>query len=118
MTIQERFETLKKSGAEVPRPLELFAELDEKSALAHLDSKAATFAAGAVPSKYKYLMALAAAVALDSPSCAMNNTKLARKSGASKAEIMETIAVAKFSKSATALSTAAQALEWLVPQAD
>jgi len=26
--------------------------------------------------------------------------------------------VAKFSKSATVLSTAAQALEWLVPQAD
>lgn len=118
MTVQERFEAMSKAGAEIQRPLQLFAELDEKSTMTHLDSKTETFVAGVVPVKYKYLMALAAAVALDSPSCALNNTKQARKSGASKAEIMETIAVAKFSKSATTLSTAAQALEWLVSQTE
>jgi len=56
------------------------------------------------------LAALAAAVALDSSPCIVNNTKLAKKIGATKAEIMETIAVAKFAKSATVLSSSAQAL--------
>jgi len=118
MTITERFEAMKKSGAEVQRPLELFGELDEKSTHSHIDAKAAAFAEGALPIKYKALAAMAAAVALDSPSCIMNNMKMAKKNGATRAEIMETIAVAKFAKSATVLSSSAQALEWLVTQAE
>jgi AhpD family alkylhydroperoxidase len=118
MTIKERFEAMKKSGAEIQRPLELFGELDEKSTNAHLDSKNAAFAEGALPLKYKALAAMAAAVALDSPSCIANNMKMAKKAGASRAEIMETIAVAKFAKSATVLSNSAMALEWLAAQAE
>jgi AhpD family alkylhydroperoxidase len=117
MTIKERFESMKKSGAEVQRPLELFGELDEKSTMAHLDAKAAAFAEGALPLKYKALAAMAAAVALDSSPCILNNAKTAKKNGATKAEIMETIAVAKFAKSATVLSSSVQALEWLATQA-
>ena len=116
MTINERFESMKKAGAEVQKPLELLGTLDEKSAHAHLDIKTAAFAEGALPLKYKALVALAAAVALDSSPCIANNTKLAKKSGATKAEIMEAIAVAKFAKSATVLSAAAPALEWLASQ--
>ena len=118
MTINERFEAMKKSGADVQKPLELLGTLDEKSAHAHLDAKAAAFAEGALPLKYKALAALAAAVALDSSPCIANNTKLAKKSGATKAEIMEAIAVAKFAKSATVLSASALALEWLAGQED
>jgi AhpD family alkylhydroperoxidase len=118
MTIKERFEAMKKSGIEVQKPLELLGQLDEKSTHAHLDAKAAAFADGALPLKYKALAALSAAVALDSSPCIANNTKLAKKSGATKAEIMETIAIAKFAKSATVLSSSAAALEWLAAQAD
>jgi len=118
MTIKERFEAMKKSGIEVQKPLELLGQLDEKSTHAHLDAKAAAFADGALPLKYKALAALSAAVALDSSPCIANNTKLAKKSGATKAEIMEAIAIAKFAKSATVLSSSAAALEWLAAQAD
>lgn len=116
MNIQERFEAMKNSGAEVQRPIELFGELDGKSTIAHLDAKTAAFNAGAVPVKYKALAAVAAAVALDSTPCIMNNVKLATMNGASKAEIMEVIAVAKFAKAATVISSSAQALEWLAAQ--
>jgi alkylhydroperoxidase/carboxymuconolactone decarboxylase family protein YurZ len=109
MTIKERFEAMKRSGADVPRPLELLGELDEKAAMAHLDAKAGAFAEGVVPPKYKALAAVSAAIAL---------MKLARKNGASRAEIMEVIAVAKFAKSATVLSSSAQAMEWLSTQAE
>jgi hypothetical protein len=41
-----------------------------------------------------------------------------KKNGAARGEIMETIAVAKFAKSATALSPSAQALELLAAKAE
>ena len=115
MTLKERFDTMKKAGMDV-RPLELVGELDEKSALAHLDGRAATFGEGALSVKYKALVALGAAVALDAPACIMTNVKAAKQAGASKQEIMEAIAVAKFSKSSTVVANSVPALEWLVAQ--
>jgi len=117
MTIKERFEAMKKSGAEVQKPLEILGALDEEGAHAHLDARAAAFAPGALGVKHKALVAVAAAVALDSAPCIQNNVKLATMNGATKAEIMEAIAVAKFAKSATVVSASAPALEWLAAQA-
>ncbi|HUX39534.1 MAG TPA: carboxymuconolactone decarboxylase family protein [Rectinemataceae bacterium] len=116
MGITERLEAMKKMGREVPRPLELLGALDEKSALAHLDSRAAVFTETGLPMKYKALVALGAAVALDAPVCILNNVKTAKEAGATRSEIMEAIAVAKFSKSSTVISNSAQALEWLFAQ--
>ena len=116
MNLKERFDAMKKAGMEV-RPLELVGELDEKSAIAHLEGRAAAFAEGALAMKYKVLVALGAAIALDSPACIMNNVKAAKQAGATNQEIMEAIAVAKFSKSSTVVSNSTPALEWLVAQA-
>jgi len=116
MTIQERFEALGKSGAEVPRPLELYGKFDENAAASHLDAKAAAFGPGAIPPKYKALAAVSAAVALDSTSCIVNNVKLARSSGAGLPEVMEAIAIGRYAKGATTVSSAALALEWLATQ--
>lgn len=116
MTIQERFEAMQRNGAEIQKPMQVFGSLDEKSTHSHLDAKAQAFAPGALSVKMKALVALGAAVALDAPSCIMNNVKLAKNNGATKEEIMEAIAVAKFSKSATVLANAAPALEWLIAQ--
>lgn len=49
MSIREKFEAMKKSGVEVPRPLEVLGGLDEKLALAHMDSKAATIVSASAP---------------------------------------------------------------------
>lgn len=68
----------------------------------------------AIPGKYKALMLLSAAIALDSPAYIMNNTKLAKKSGATVEEIIEVFALAKFAKAATTLSISAPAFEWLL----
>ncbi len=118
MSIREKFEAMKKNGIEVPRPLEVLGELNEKLALAHIDTKAATFVPGALTAKYKALMAVSAAVALDSAPCIQNNVKLARQNGATKEEIMEAIEVARFARAATIISASAPALEWLANQPD
>ncbi len=46
----------------------------------------------------------------------MNNVKAAKKNRATKTEIMETIGVAKFSKSATVISSSAAAFDWIYSQ--
>jgi len=53
-------------------------------------------------------------IALDSPTCILNNVKTAKEAGASTDEIIETLSVANLSKGATAFSSSLPALEWLV----
>lgn len=114
MDFKEMMENIKKENGEVPKPIELLAQLDESLVVNHITDKKFAYSKPAIPQKYKALIALSAAVALDSQSCILNNTKAAKKAGASIEEIMETFAIAKFSKAATTLSSSFPAFEWLV----
>lgn len=114
MDFKELMENIKKENGEVPKPIELLAQLDESLVINHMADKKFAYSKPAIPQKYKVLIALSAAIALDSQPCILNNTKAAKKAGASVEEIMEAFAVAKFSKAATTLSSSFPALEWLV----
>src|SRR5262245_28666179 len=54
----------------------------------------AAMAAGAIPAKYKELMAVAVALTTQCPYCIEVHTNKARETGASDAELAETVAVA------------------------
>ena len=110
-------ENMVKSGMEVPKPMELLAQLDEAQFVAHVGAKTAAYGGAALAPKYKSLVAVAVGIALDSPDCIMNNIKAAKAAGATKQEIMEAFAVAKFSKGATVHSASMNALDWLTKQA-
>ena len=114
MDFKELMENIKKESGEVPRPLELLGQLDESLVVNHITDKKFAYSKEALPQKYKALIASSASIALDSQPCILNNTKAAKKAGASIQEIMETFAVAKFSKAATTLSSSLPALEWLI----
>jgi AhpD family alkylhydroperoxidase len=114
MDFKELMENIKKENGEVPKPIELLAQLDESLVVNHVTDKKFAYSKPAIPQKYKSLIALSVGIALDSQPCILNNTKAAKKAGASTEEIMETFAVAKFSKAATTLSSSLPALEWLV----
>jgi AhpD family alkylhydroperoxidase len=114
MEFNELMENIKKENGEVPKPIELLAQLDKSLVVNHVTDKKFAYSKPAIPQKYKALIALSAAIALDSQPCILNNTKSSKKAGATVEEIMETFAVAKFSKAATTLSSSLPALEWLV----
>ncbi len=114
MDFKELMENIKKESGEVPKPMELLGQLDESLVVNHVTDKNFAYSKEFLPQKYKALIALSVGIALDSQSCILNNTKAAKKAGASVQEIMETFAVAKFSKAATVLSSSLPALEWLV----
>jgi AhpD family alkylhydroperoxidase len=67
----------------------------------------------AVPTKYKLLVGIGVAAALQSSTCTLMWTKLARQAGATQAEIAEAILVSRLMKMATVNDTAADALVWL-----
>jgi AhpD family alkylhydroperoxidase len=114
MDFKELMENIKKEHGEVPRPLELLGKLDEGQVMQFVAQRQAAMSGATMPPKYKALIALAVGVALDSPACILNNTKQAKKSGAKTEEIVEAFAIAKFAKSATAMSSSMPAFEWLV----
>jgi AhpD family alkylhydroperoxidase len=81
-----------------------------------MDHKAATMEnpqLQAVPAKHKLLIGIGVAAALQSSTCTLMWTKLAKQAGASDAEIAEAILVSRLMKMATVNDTAAEALVWL-----
>ena len=114
MNFKELMENIKKENGEVPRPLELLGQLDEGQVMQFVAQRQASMSGTTIPPKYKALIALSVGIALDSPTCILNNTKQAKKAGAKTEEIVEAFAIAKFAKSATAMSSSMPAFEWLV----
>jgi len=78
----------------------------------HVFSKA-VFQKGALPSKTKQLIAVAAAHITQCPYCIRGHTRSAKRAGASDEEVMEAIWVAVEMKAGAAFTHAAIALETL-----
>ncbi|MGA3017586.1 MAG: carboxymuconolactone decarboxylase family protein [Bryobacteraceae bacterium] len=70
----------------------------------------AAMAAGAIPAKYKELMAVAVALTTQCPYCIEIHSKKARETGATEQEIAETVAVAAALRAGAAITHGTHAL--------
>ncbi|MFP1132859.1 carboxymuconolactone decarboxylase family protein [Asticcacaulis sp. W401b] len=86
---------LPKLGADADAAWKAFLKFDE-----------AALADGAIPKKYKELMAVAVALATQCPYCIELHSKAARKAGASEAELAEAAFVSAAIKAGGALTHA------------
>jgi AhpD family alkylhydroperoxidase len=99
-----------------PNPMEIMRGAAPEGAKVYLEHKAAIMEnpeLQAVPAKYKLLVGIGVAAALQSSTCTLMWTKLAKQAGATQAEIAEAILVSRLMKMATVNDTAADALAWL-----
>ncbi len=71
----------------------------------------AAMAPGAIPSKYKELMALAVALTTQCPYCIEIHSGKARETGASDAEISETVAISAALRAGAAITHGTHALK-------
>lgn len=97
-------------------PIERLAALSPIGARIYMDHRAAVMdnpELQALSPKVKWLVGIAVAAALQSSTCTLMWTKLARQAGATDAEIVEAILVSRLMKMATVNDTAADALAWL-----
>ncbi len=100
-------------------PMDLLNMVSPVGAKTYLDSKAAIMEnpdLQALPQKTKLLVGLGVASALQSSTCTLMWTKLARKAGITEEEIVEAVLVARLMKSATVNDTAADAIAWMIEQ--
>jgi AhpD family alkylhydroperoxidase len=99
-----------------PSPMEIMRNTAPEGARIYLEHKAAVMEnpeLQAVPTKYKLLVGIGVAAALQSSTCTVMWSKLAKQAGATQAEIAEAILVSRLMKMATVNDTAADALAWL-----
>lgn len=100
-------------------PMEIMTHVSPVAARTYMDHRHAVMDSPdlqALPLKAKLLVGIGVAAALQSTTCTLMWTKLARKAGASAEEIAEAIVVSRLMKAATVNDTAADALEWLAGQ--
>jgi len=90
----------KKLGELAPKAFQGFVEFDR-----------AVFADGAIPLKYKELMAVAVALTTQCPYCIEIHTKNAKKAGATEQELAETTLVAAALRAGGAVAHGTHTLE-------
>jgi AhpD family alkylhydroperoxidase len=87
-------------GALAPEAWKAFAAFDE-----------AAYKSGAIPAKYKELMAVAVAVTTQCPYCIEIHQKRARKAGATEEELAEAVLVAAAIRAGGAVTHGTHAME-------
>jgi len=88
-----------------------FGELAPEAFKAFVKFDEAALKAGAIPLKYKELMAVAVALTTQCPYCIEIHTKRARKAGAAEAELAETTLVAAALRAGGAVTHGTHTLE-------
>jgi len=102
-------------------PMDILRATVPEGARTYLEHKAAIMEnpeLQAVPTKYKLLVGIGVAAALQSSTCTVMWSKLAKQAGATQAEIAEAILVSRLMKMATVNDTAGDALAWLDEQGE
>ncbi len=92
-------------------PLKVFEKLDPKLLKAVEEGSGLAFADGAMPKKYKILIAMALDAAHGSVGGVASLSRQAMAAGASKQEVLETLRVAQYVSGVGCAYTAAQALK-------
>lgn len=113
MEKEKILEMIKEEMGAIPPVLKDLSDLDINFLKNHFVEKERAYAGNSLNPKHKALIALGVGITLDSPDCILTGVKLAKKQGASKEEIFEAFKVAKFSKSASILSSSSKAFDWL-----
>ena len=96
-----------KNLAKFPR----FGELAPEAFKAFVALDEIAYKAGAIPAKYKELMAIAVALTTQCPYCIAIHTKQARKAGATDEELAETTIVAAAIRAGGAMTHGTHTLE-------
>jgi AhpD family alkylhydroperoxidase len=97
-------------------PMEIMKSISPEGERTYMEQRAAVLdnpKLQALDKKVKLLIGIGVAASLQSTTCTLMWTKLAKKAGATNDEIAEAILVSRLMKAATVNDTAADALAWL-----
>ncbi|MGB9845944.1 MAG: carboxymuconolactone decarboxylase family protein [Desulfotomaculales bacterium] len=102
---------------EEPTPMILMSKLVPEWIPRQAQERKFIFELPHIPEKYKHLIMVAVAAAVNSHLCTETFIKLAKRAGASKEEIGEALLAARFALASTIFATAVEGMEYLSKQA-
>ena len=113
-TVEQILENMAKSLGEEPRPMVLMSKVIPEWIPRQAQERKFVFDLPHVPPKYKHLIMIGAAAAVNCPMCTETFMKIAKRAGVSNEEIAEAIIATRFAVASTVFASATEGLETLV----
>ena len=113
-TIEELLSNMEKVSGGDPRPMRVLAAINPAFVFEQARGKKFVMEQPLIPQKYKHLISIAVAAAVESQMCTTVFMKGAAKAGVTKEEIAEAIIVARQARASTIFATAVEGFEDLL----
>lgn len=97
-----------------PETMKLLSQLRPEGVFEHARNKAFAMGDGAIPQKYKLLMAIGISAAIGSSGCTSTYSRVAANKGIASDEIMESILLARFVSATAVVNAAGEAMKHLL----
>lgn len=110
-TIEELLKNMEKISGGDPRPMRVLAQINPAFVFEQARSRKFVMDLPLIPAKYKHLIMIAVAAAVESELCTTTFMKGAKLAGVTKEEMAEAIMVARQAKGATIFAAAVDGFE-------
>lgn len=115
-SVEQILQKMREQLGEEPRPMAMMAEVLPQWLPQQAQGRKFVFDLPHIPAKYKHLIMVAVAAAVESPLCTETYIKLAHRAGVSKEEIGEALVTARFAAASTIFAASLGGLEYLAKQ--
>jgi AhpD family alkylhydroperoxidase len=112
--IDQVLQTMEKASGGDPRPMRVLASIEPEFVYEQVRSRMFVMDQPHIPGKYKHLIMIAVAAAVESQMCTTVFMKGAHLAGVTKEEIAEAIMVARQARASTIFATALEGFEALL----
>lgn len=113
-TVEQILKTMADSLGAEPRPMVLMSKLIPEWIPRQAQERKFIFDLPNIPPKYKYLIMIAVAAAVENVHCTETYVRQASRTGVTKEEIGEALLAGRFALASTVFATATEAMELLV----
>jgi len=118
INIEQILKAMEANLGEEPKPMVLMSKLVPEWIPRQAQERKFCFDLPHIPDKYKHLIMIAAAAAVNSHLCTETFIKIAHRSGVTKEEIGEALLLARFALASTIFATAVEGMEYLVNEGE
>lgn len=115
-SVEQILKMMEENLGEEPKPMVLMSKLVPEWIPRQAQERKFVFDLPNIPPKYKHLIMIAVAAAVNSHLCTETFIKIARRAGVSKEEIGEALLAARFALASTIFATAVEGMEYLAEQ--
>jgi len=113
-SVEQILKNMAENLGEEPKPMVLMSRVIPEWIPRQAQERKFIFDLPNIPPKYKHLIMIAVAAAVDSHMCTETFIKLAHRAGVTNEEIGEAILAARFALGSTIFATAVEGMEYLV----